>query len=71
MFNIFVNNISAKIKHSKFLLLADDLQIYRHTKSVEDCKALQRDTDTVQQRFLKTAWNLILRKLRSQAVFHM
>jgi hypothetical protein len=26
--NIFINNISAKINHSKFLLLANDLKIY-------------------------------------------
>jgi hypothetical protein len=32
LFNIFVNDLSAIIKHSKFLLFADDLKIYRNTK---------------------------------------
>jgi hypothetical protein len=49
LFNIFVNDISAKINHSKFLLFADDLKIYRNIKSAGDCKALQVDIDAVQQ----------------------
>jgi hypothetical protein len=49
LFNIFINDLSAKINHSKFLLLADDLKICRNIKSAEGCKALQVDTDAVQQ----------------------
>jgi hypothetical protein len=41
--------ISARIKHSKCLLFADDLKIYWHIKSVEDCKSLQVGTDSVHQ----------------------
>jgi hypothetical protein len=48
LFNIFVNDLSAIIKHSKFLLFADDLKLYRNTKSVEDCKAVQADIYSVQ-----------------------
>jgi hypothetical protein len=47
-FNIFINDLSAKINHSKILLFADDLKIYRNIKSAEDCKALQVDIDAVQ-----------------------
>jgi hypothetical protein len=32
-----------------FLLFVDDLKIYRDTKSVEDCKALRADIDSVHQ----------------------
>jgi hypothetical protein len=49
LFNIFINDLSAKINYSTFLLFADDLKIYRNIKSVEDCKALQVDIDAVQQ----------------------
>jgi hypothetical protein len=49
LFKIFINDISAKIDHSKILLFADDLKVYRNSKSAEDFKALQVDTDTVQQ----------------------
>jgi hypothetical protein len=45
LFNIFINYLSARISHSKCLLFADDLKIYRDIKSVEDCKALQADID--------------------------
>jgi hypothetical protein len=41
LFNIFIDNLSAKINNSKFLLFADDLKIYRNIKSAEDCKTLQ------------------------------
>jgi hypothetical protein len=49
LFNFFINDISDKINHSKFLLFADDLKIYRNIKSAEDCKALQVDIDAVHQ----------------------
>jgi hypothetical protein len=48
LFNIFINDLSAKINHSKCLLFADDLKIYRNIKSAEVCKALQVDIDAVQ-----------------------
>jgi hypothetical protein len=49
LFNIYINDLSAKINHSRFLLFADELKIYRNVKSVEDCKSLQADIDSVQQ----------------------
>jgi hypothetical protein len=49
LFNIFINDLSAKINHSKFILFADDMKIYRNIKPVEDCEALQVDIDAVQQ----------------------
>jgi hypothetical protein len=53
LFNIFVTNLSAIIKHSKFLLFAVDLKIYSNIKSVEDCKALQADTYSVQHWYVE------------------
>jgi hypothetical protein len=36
------------MNHSKFFLFAGDLKIYRDIKSVEDCKSLQVDIDSIQ-----------------------
>jgi hypothetical protein len=44
LFNAIINDLSDKIKHSKFLMFSDDLKIYRNIKSFEDCKALQAET---------------------------
>jgi hypothetical protein len=44
LFSIFINDLSAKINHSKFLLFADDLKMCRNIKS-----ALQVDINAVQQ----------------------
>jgi hypothetical protein len=49
LFNIFINDLSDRINHSKFLLFADDPEIYRDIKSGEDCKALKTDIDLVHQ----------------------
>jgi hypothetical protein len=65
LFNIFINNLSAKINHSKFLLFADDLKIYRNIRSAEDCKALFKLTLTqYNSGTAKTVWNSIFRKLK-------
>jgi hypothetical protein len=48
LFNVFINDLCAKINYSKSLLFADDLKIYRDIKSAEDCKSLQADIDSVQ-----------------------
>jgi retron-type reverse transcriptase len=64
LFNIFVNDLSFKIKHSKFLVFADDLKIYRDIKSAEDCKALQADTDSVQQWYVQNSMELNTQKTK-------
>jgi hypothetical protein len=64
LFNIFVNDLSAIIKHSKFLLFADDLKIYRNIKSVEDCKALQADICSVQHWCAENLMELNIQKMR-------
>jgi hypothetical protein len=35
------------IKHSRYLLFADDIKIYRAVSSIEDCNLLQSDIDSV------------------------
>jgi hypothetical protein len=61
---MFINNISAKINHSKFLLFDDGLKIYRNIKSAEDCKALQVDIDAVQQWCSENGMELNIQKTK-------
>jgi hypothetical protein len=49
LFNIFINDLCAKINFSEFLLFADDLKIFCVIKSAEDCKLLQSDINSVQK----------------------
>jgi hypothetical protein len=64
LFTIFINDISAKINHSKFLLSSDDLKIYRNIKSAEDCKALQVDIEAVQQWCSENCMELNIQKTK-------
>lgn len=43
LFSIFVNDVSAAIKMSSFLLYADDIKIFRRIESINDCIALEQD----------------------------
>jgi hypothetical protein len=70
LFNIFINNISAKINHSKFLLFADDLKIYRNIKSAEDCKVLQVDIDAVQHWCSENGMELNIQKTKIISFTH-
>jgi hypothetical protein len=64
LFNIFVNDLSAIIKHSRFLLLSDDRKIYCNMKSVEGCKALQADIYSVQHWCAENHMGLNIQKTR-------
>jgi hypothetical protein len=46
-FTLFINDIICVIKHSKFLLFADDLKLFRYIESPEDCDKLQTDVDNL------------------------
>jgi hypothetical protein len=48
LFNMFINDISDAVVHSKYLLVADDVKIYRAVKSRQDCDLLQSDINSVQ-----------------------
>lgn len=43
LFNIFVNDIALCFKHSKFLLYADDMKVFKQIRSTVDCHLLQQD----------------------------
>lgn len=45
LFNIFINDIAHCFHHSRFLLYADDLKIFRAIRSVNDVVLLQDDVD--------------------------
>lgn len=42
LFNIFIHDIELSISYAKFLLFADDLQMYSAIKSNVDCVDLQK-----------------------------
>jgi hypothetical protein len=46
-FAILINDLPDFINHSKCLLFADDVKLYRHVNSVEDCSLLQFDLENV------------------------
>jgi hypothetical protein len=48
LFNIFINDLCNAINHSRYLLLADDIKIFRAIRSPYDCSLLQSDIDSVQ-----------------------
>jgi hypothetical protein len=54
LFNIFINDLIAKINFSEFLLFADDLIIFHVIESAEDCRLLQSDIDPLQKCCIET-----------------
>jgi hypothetical protein len=64
LLNIFVNDLSAIIKHFKFTLFTDDLKIYHNIKSVEDRKALRADIYSVQHWGAENHMELNIQKTR-------
>jgi hypothetical protein len=44
---VFVNDLCDAIAHSKYLLFADDIKIYRATKFPEGCYLLQSDINSI------------------------
>jgi hypothetical protein len=47
LINIFTNDLCDVIYHSKWILFADDLKVYRTISSPSDCLLLQSDIDRV------------------------
>jgi hypothetical protein len=48
LFNVFIKDFGDAIAHSKYLLFADDIKIYRAIKISEDCDLLQSDINSKQ-----------------------
>lgn len=47
LFSIFVNDVTTVVRHSKLLLFADDMKIYRSVSSLADCISVQRDASAI------------------------
>jgi hypothetical protein len=43
LFIVFINATCDAVAHSKYLLFADDIRIYRAVNSSQDCNLLQSD----------------------------
>jgi len=50
------------MKHYKYLLFADDANIFRVMNSVDECILLQFDTERIQS-VLRISWNSTIAKL--------
>lgn len=48
LFTLFINDIDKCFIHSKYLLFADDMKIYKTIDSFNDCVLLQQDLDRLQ-----------------------
>ncbi|PNF20040.1 hypothetical protein B7P43_G05817 [Cryptotermes secundus] len=48
LFNVFINDMCDAVAHSKCLLFADDIKIYRAISSPHDCYLLQSDVNSIQ-----------------------
>jgi hypothetical protein len=48
LFNICINDICTFFRNSSYLLVADELKMYRSITNVQDCKPLHYGIDTVQ-----------------------
>jgi hypothetical protein len=48
LFNIFMNDLCDVINYSRYLLLSDDIKMFRVIKYPNDCNRLQSDIDSVQ-----------------------
>lgn len=47
LFLVFLNDLTSCIKHTRFLLFADDMKLFTAVKTVYDCECLQRDIDSI------------------------
>jgi Reverse transcriptase (RNA-dependent DNA polymerase) len=47
LFNLFINDVLSACRHSKFLMYADDLKLFRAIKTSSDCHFLQEDLDSL------------------------
>jgi hypothetical protein len=64
LFNVFINDICDAVAHSKYLLFADDIKIFRAVYSPQDCYLLQLDINSVQGWCTATCMKLNIGKTR-------
>jgi hypothetical protein len=61
---VFINDIRNAVAHSKYLLFADDIKIYRAVNSAQDCNLLQSDINSVQGWCTPTCMKLNISKTK-------
>ncbi|MDR2660870.1 MAG: hypothetical protein LBC17_02350, partial [Lactobacillaceae bacterium] len=64
LFNVFINDLCEAIAHSKYLLFADDLNIYRTVKSPQDCNLLQSDINSIRGWCIANCMKLNISKMK-------
>jgi hypothetical protein len=64
LFNIFINDLCNAINHSRYLLFADDIKIFRAIRSPYECSLLQSDIDSVQSWYTANFMKLNISKTR-------
>ena len=62
LFQIFVNDLTIGFQHSKFLLYADDLKLFRTIQSVDDASDFQLDLNTLHKWTVSNLLPLNLKK---------
>jgi hypothetical protein len=67
LFVIFINDIHGILKHSHFLLYADDTKIYRAIKNINDCLLLQDDLNRFTQYCVENRLDLNVSKCHSMS----
>jgi len=48
LFNVFINDLTSKIKFCKYLLYADDMKLYKEINCTSDAELIQNDINSVQ-----------------------
>lgn len=66
LFLIYINDIKYSVQHSKFLLYADDLKLYKCIKTLDDYVLLQNDLSSVNEWCIRN--NMILEIKKCSAV---
>jgi hypothetical protein len=64
LFNAFINDICDSVAHSRYLLFADDINIYRGVESPQDCTLLQSDKNSIQGWCIANCMKLNITKTR-------
>lgn len=68
LFTLFINDISECIKHSQYLLYADDLKIYNCILTESNCQNLQKDLDAIVSYCTKNDLKLNINKCKHLSI---
>lgn len=62
LFLVFINDLPSQVLHSKALLYAGDLKLFRRVENVQDCLLLQNDVCSIEQWCITNRLQLNLKK---------